>query len=173
MIARTDASGSDTFTTATRCFASDGDRMPPTRLQLRTPIRATYARPGPFRISLLPRQFDRFRVQIYCLQFDSENGLLISSSQDKTVKLWNANASKPVVTGTFKGHTGPVGSVSFLPSANLAISGSDDKTIRVWISLSAGRGVMRDSSQTFPTMTIPNIRCGTREKETRRTAASG
>jgi WD40 repeat protein len=69
---------------------------------------------------------------VYCIQFDSENDLLISSSQDTTVKLWDMSATTAKLNCTLKGHTGPVGSVSFLPSADLAISGSDDKTIRVW-----------------------------------------
>ena len=69
---------------------------------------------------------------MYCIQFDSENDLLISSSQDMTVKLWDMSATTATLNCTLKGHTGPVGSVSFLPSAHLAISGSDDKTIRVW-----------------------------------------
>lgn len=69
---------------------------------------------------------------VYCIQFDSENDLLISSSQDATVKLWDMSATTATLNCTLKGHTGPVGSVSFLPSAHLAISGSDDKTIRVW-----------------------------------------
>jgi WD40 repeat protein len=81
---------------------------------------------------------------VYCIQFDSENDLLISSSQDATVKLWDMSATTATLNCTLKGHTGPVGSVSFLPSAHLAISGSDDKTIRVWDTARAAEAASKD-----------------------------
>lgn len=59
-----------------------------------------------------------------------------------TVKLWEVNDTKNTLKSTLRGHTGPVGSVWFLPSADLAISGSDDKTIRVRKLVSSNKNIV-------------------------------
>ncbi|KAL4972605.1 hypothetical protein BDW66DRAFT_154582 [Aspergillus desertorum] len=56
--------------------------------------------------------------------------LLASSSDDKTIKLWDpANGA---LKHTLEGHSGPVRSVVFSQDGRLLTSGSDDKTIKLW-----------------------------------------
>ena len=62
--------------------------------------------------------------------------MLISGSEDKTVKLWDysggGDGSKQHLVRTFEGHSRAVTSVAFSPDAKLVISGSRDADIRVW-----------------------------------------
>lgn len=56
--------------------------------------------------------------------------LVISGSDDSTVKIWNRETGKEL--NTFKGHTHAVRSVAVTPDGKLVISGSDDSTVKVW-----------------------------------------
>ena len=56
-------------------------------------------------------------------------GLLMSGSDDKTVRIWNAATGAHVAT--LEGHTDCVHALAALPGGRLA-SGSGDKTIRLW-----------------------------------------
>lgn len=68
----------------------------------------------------------------------SPNGkILVSASQDQTLKLWQispnlqvGNQSDPIQTLT--GHTGGIGTVAYSPSEDLIVSGSTDGTIKLW-----------------------------------------
>lgn len=57
------------------------------------------------------------------------DGLLVSASHDKTVRIWDLSRGAPV--SVLEGHTGPVYSVCNLGNAQLA-SCSYDKTVRIW-----------------------------------------
>jgi WD40 repeat protein len=61
--------------------------------------------------------------------------LLISGSNDKTIKVWNLEAGSEGFT--FRGHTDQVTYVAVTPSGQKLISASKDKTIKVW-SLTTG-----------------------------------
>ncbi|KAI9849973.1 MAG: hypothetical protein M1838_006231 [Thelocarpon superellum] len=67
---------------------------------------------------------------------------LMSSSDDKTVRLWDLPS--PASTTTFTGHEDYVRSGAFLPgsTSNLLVSGSYDETVRIWDPRSPGRSVM-------------------------------
>ncbi|KAI9098808.1 coatomer WD associated region-domain-containing protein [Phlyctochytrium arcticum] len=58
--------------------------------------------------------------------------LIISSSDDRTIKLWRMNETKAWEVDTCRGHYSNVSSVLFHPRQDLIISDSEDKTIRIW-----------------------------------------
>ncbi|KAJ3522097.1 hypothetical protein NMY22_g12034 [Coprinellus aureogranulatus] len=61
----------------------------------------------------------------------SPDGLKIASgSQDKSIRIWDAQSGELVYT--LQGHSDGVNSVSFSPDSTRIVSGSNDKTIRVW-----------------------------------------
>lgn len=64
------------------------------------------------------------------VNFDREGKFLVSSSDDKTVKVWNAFDRK--VRCTLEGHEGPVRTSGLHPSDTLIVSGSDDCSMRIW-----------------------------------------
>ena len=64
------------------------------------------------------------------LTFSSDGTLLVSGSNDKTVKLWDVQTGG--VIKTFNGHTDWVVSVSISADCTMIVSGSEDKTIRLW-----------------------------------------
>jgi WD40 repeat protein len=64
------------------------------------------------------------------LAFSSDGTLLVSGSNDNTVKLWDIQTGG--VIKTFCGHTARVRSVSISPDCNTIASESYDKTVRLW-----------------------------------------
>lgn len=58
--------------------------------------------------------------------------LIVSGSDDRTIKLWRMSATKAWEVDTCRGHTNNVVSVIFHPHQNLFISAGEDKTLRVW-----------------------------------------
>jgi WD40 repeat protein len=55
---------------------------------------------------------------------------LASASQDRTVKVWDAECGR--LLHTLTGHADGVAAVAFSPDAGLLASASDDRTVRVW-----------------------------------------
>ena len=64
------------------------------------------------------------------LAFSLDGALLVSGSDDKSVKLWDVQTGG--VVGTFHGHTGQVFSISIAVDHTMIASGSNDKTIHLW-----------------------------------------
>jgi len=60
----------------------------------------------------------------------------VSGSDDKTVKVWDAQTGKKTLT--LKGHRDSVFSVSFSPDGKRIVSGSYDNTLKVWDISSLG-----------------------------------
>jgi U3 small nucleolar RNA-associated protein 13 len=62
--------------------------------------------------------------------------LIASSSQDKTIKIWNS--ADLMLVQTLQGHKKGVWDCSFSPVDKLLVSASGDKTVKVW-NLSSGQ----------------------------------
>jgi WD40 repeat protein len=72
--------------------------------------------------------------KVLALDLDATDRLIVSGSQDKTVRLWDLNANK---TNILRGHGGSdwfskVNAVAISTSLNLIASGGDDQTVRLW-----------------------------------------
>jgi len=68
--------------------------------------------------------------KVRSVTFSSDGTLLVSGSEDKTVKLWDVQTGG--VIKTFDDHTDEVWSVSISADYTTIASGSDDKTLRLW-----------------------------------------
>src|SRR5205085_1208305 len=68
--------------------------------------------------------------------FSSDGAKVLSGSQDKTVKLWDAATGE--LLRTLEGHLAEVRSVAFSRDGTRAISASEDTTIKIW-DLEAGQ----------------------------------
>ena len=62
--------------------------------------------------------------------FNPDGEQVISGSSDNTLKLWSVESGAEV--RTFKGHSGPVYSVSFSPDGGQVLSASSDMTLKWW-----------------------------------------
>ena len=68
--------------------------------------------------------------EVNSVAFSSDGRLLVSGSDDKTVKLWDVQTGGTIQT--FSGHTNLVHSVSISVDSATIVSGSFDDTIRAW-----------------------------------------
>ena len=68
--------------------------------------------------------------EVNSLAFSLDGALLVSGSNDKTVKLWDIQTGG--VIRTFHGHTNWVQSVSISPDCTTIASGLKDKNIHLW-----------------------------------------
>lgn len=67
---------------------------------------------------------------INSLDIGPQGLLLVSGSDDKTIKLWNVKTGQ--LLHRFTGHQGEVGTVAISPDGRRLISGSSDRTIMAW-----------------------------------------
>jgi WD40 repeat protein len=77
---------------------------------------------------------------VYAIAFSPNGCMVLSGSQDKTLKLWNAETGEKI--RTFYGHTHAVTSVTFSPGGSMVLSGSLDNTIRLW-NVTTGKEIVR------------------------------
>ena len=63
--------------------------------------------------------------------FSPDGKRIVSGSDDKTVRLWDAATGQPIGQ-PLTGHTDWVYSVAFSPDGKRIVSGSWDNTVRVW-----------------------------------------
>src|ERR1700719_5289010 len=67
---------------------------------------------------------------VYSIAFSPDGTRVVSGSEDKTLKLWDAATGQ--LLRTFEGHTNLVSSVAFSPNGMRVLSGSWDNTIKLW-----------------------------------------
>jgi WD40 repeat protein len=75
--------------------------------------------------------------EVNSVAFSSDGLLIVSGSDDKTVRIWNVLSG--AVVHTLRGHTNWVTSVAFSSDSLRIVSGSDDCTVRIW---DVGSGVV-------------------------------
>ncbi|KAH0793550.1 tetratricopeptide repeat protein [Histomonas meleagridis] len=73
---------------------------------------------------------------IFCLAIDPLGRILVTGSDDFSLKLWTIPDLIPIIR--FSGHTGVISQVCFNPLSTLLLSTSHDQSIRLW-SLETGK----------------------------------
>ena len=68
---------------------------------------------------------------MYSVAFSPDGNRIVSGSDDKTVRMWDADTGQPIGE-PLTGHTDGVSSVAFSPDGHRLASGSYDKTVRLW-----------------------------------------
>ena len=68
---------------------------------------------------------------IFAAAFSPDGQLIVSASDDKTLRLWDARTGS-AIGQPLRGHDGRVWSVAFSPDGQRIVSASDDKTLRLW-----------------------------------------
>ncbi|KAJ7261904.1 hypothetical protein C8J57DRAFT_1134154, partial [Mycena rebaudengoi] len=68
--------------------------------------------------------------QVNSVAFSPDGVRVVSGSDDKTVRIWDATTGTEVTK--MEGHSDWVNSVAFSPDGARIVSGSDDKTVRIW-----------------------------------------
>ena len=71
----------------------------------------------------------KMRQRINSASFSPDGRLIVTASDDKTLRLWDNNGRH---LRTLKGHTAPVRSVLFSPDGLRILSTSNDNTLRLW-----------------------------------------
>ncbi|MBD2609722.1 serine/threonine protein kinase [Nostoc punctiforme FACHB-252] len=76
--------------------------------------------------------------RVRSVAISSNEQILVSASEDKTIIVWNLNTGEQIYT--LSGHSNPVNCLAISPDGQTVVSGSDDEKIKVW-DLSNGQEV--------------------------------
>ena len=76
------------------------------------------------------RAFEGHTDAVRSVSFSTDGSLLLSTSQDNTVRVWNFETAQAMKT--FRGHGGRVQAASFLSDGKRILSAAHDNTVREW-----------------------------------------
>ena len=76
------------------------------------------------------RTFLGHKSDVRSVAFNPDGKRIVSGSQDRMVKVWEAQTGQELLT--LNGHTNTVTSVAFSPDGQRIASGSDDRAVKVW-----------------------------------------
>jgi WD40 repeat protein len=82
---------------------------------------------------------------VTCIAFSPNGRRIATTSNDRTVKLWNAETGQEVLT--LRDHTAGVLCVTFSPDGHRLVSGSIDRTARVWEATPLGSETHREGDE--------------------------
>lgn len=78
----------------------------------------------------LGEMLGRHEKEVLSVQFSADEALLLTSSEDATVRVWDVAEKKQLAV--LEGHTGGVWVVRFAPEPGVVVSAGADATVRVW-----------------------------------------
>ena len=68
---------------------------------------------------------------VQTMVFSPDGNMLISASNDNTIRRWNVSEGKPIGE-PLRGHVGAVYDVAFSPDGTRFVSGGNDTSVRIW-----------------------------------------
>lgn len=94
-------------------------------------------RVGQIELFSQPDGFCKFTLEghdrgVNWVQFHPNKPLIVSGSDDRSIKIWRYNDSRGWETDTLRGHSNNVSCVIFHPRLDVILSNGEDKTLRIW-----------------------------------------
>ncbi|KAJ1457058.1 WD40-repeat-containing domain protein [Pelagophyceae sp. CCMP2097] len=96
---------------------------------------------------------------VMCCAFSPDGTLVVTASNDKTAKLWDAETGAVLLT--LEGHASCVRSCAFSPDGKRIVTASHDKTARLW-DVKTGALLLTLEGHTYPVMSCAFSPDGTR-----------
>ena len=82
---------------------------------------------------------------MYSAAFSPDGKRIVTASDDKTARVWDAASGKPIGE-PLKGHEDLVWSAAFSPDGKRIVTASQDETARIWDAATASRSASRSKA---------------------------